>query len=117
MRHAKDGKFYETAPHRSLANNSVAYTEKPDLETFMDEWLSLYRSKSGERGIFNRAAADYQAGVRQDMSGGLTHALKSSLDRTNSVTYRKLLFGLMMTYAVSNARSGLLRSWELSRVH
>lgn len=60
MRHAKDGKFYETAPHRSLANNSVAYTEKPDLETFMDEWLSLYRSKSGERGIFNRAAADYQ---------------------------------------------------------
>jgi len=60
MRHAKDGKFYETAPHRSLANNSVAYTEKPDLETFMDEWLSLYRSKSGERGFFNRSAADYQ---------------------------------------------------------
>ena len=63
MRHAKDGKFYETAPHRSLANNSIAYTEKPDIETFMDEWLSLYRSKSGERGIFNRSAADYQVGL------------------------------------------------------
>ena len=60
MRHAKDGNFYEAHPQRSLANNSVVYTEKPDLETFMDEWLSLYRSKSGERGVFNRAAANYQ---------------------------------------------------------
>lgn len=60
MRHAKDGNFYEKNPHRTLANNSVVYTEKPDLEIYMDEWLSLYRSKSGERGIFNRVAADYQ---------------------------------------------------------
>ena len=60
LRHAKDGKFYETDPHRALANNSVAYTEKPDMEIFMEEWLSLYQSKSGERGIFNRRAADYQ---------------------------------------------------------
>jgi ribonucleoside-diphosphate reductase alpha chain len=60
MRHAKDGEFWKKAPQRSLANNSVAYTEKPDLETFMEEWLSLYRSESGERGIFNRAAADHQ---------------------------------------------------------
>lgn len=60
MRHAKDGQFWETNPHRSLSNNSVAYTEKPDPEIFMEEWLSLYRSKSGERGIFNRVAADRQ---------------------------------------------------------
>ena len=58
MRHAKDGNFYETDPQRSLANNSVAYTEKPDVEIFTEEWLSLYRSRSGERGIFNRVAAD-----------------------------------------------------------
>lgn len=60
MRHAKDGNFYEQNPQRTIANNSVSYTEKPDVEIFMEEWLSLYRSKSGERGIFNRAAADYQ---------------------------------------------------------
>ena len=44
-----------------LANNSVAYTEKPDMEVFMEEWLSLVKSKSGERGIFNRVASQKQA--------------------------------------------------------
>jgi ribonucleoside-diphosphate reductase alpha chain len=44
-------------PQRALANNSVAYKEKPDIGVFMEEWLSLYKSKSGERGIFNRQAA------------------------------------------------------------
>ena len=42
----------------ALANNSVAYTDKPDMEGFMREWLSLVESKSGERGIFSRVAAD-----------------------------------------------------------
>jgi len=60
LRHAKDGNFWDQNPQRSLANNSVAYTEKPDVEIFMEEWLSLYRSRSGERGIFNRVAADNQ---------------------------------------------------------
>jgi len=60
MRHAKDGQFWETTPYRSLANNSVCYTENPDIEIFMEEWLSLLRSKSGERGIFNRVAAQRQ---------------------------------------------------------
>lgn len=60
MRHAKEGNFYEQTPHRSLANNSVCYTETPDMEIFLEEWTSLYRSKSGERGIFNRVAADKQ---------------------------------------------------------
>ncbi len=61
MRDAKSGAWWETAPHRGLANNSVAYTEKPDAEIFMQEWLSLVKSKSGERGIFNRQAAQKQA--------------------------------------------------------
>jgi ribonucleoside-diphosphate reductase alpha chain len=60
MRHAKDGNFYEQNPQRTISNNSVAYTETPDVEIFLEEWLSLYRSKSGERGFFNRQAADYQ---------------------------------------------------------
>jgi ribonucleoside-diphosphate reductase alpha chain len=61
MREAKMGAWYNDHPHRGLANNSVAYTEKPDSETFMEEWVSLVKSKSGERGIFNRIAAQDQA--------------------------------------------------------
>ena len=56
MRHAKSGNWWETSGHRALANNSVCYTEKPDSETFMREWLALVESKSGERGVFNRQA-------------------------------------------------------------
>lgn len=63
MREAKMGAWYNEYPHRGLANNSVAYTEKPDSETFMEEWLSLVKSKSGERGIFNRVASQAQAAL------------------------------------------------------
>ena len=65
MRHAKSGQWWEQNPQRALANNSAAYTEKPDMGIFMDEWKALYDSKSGERGIFNRASANRMA----DMSG------------------------------------------------
>ena len=58
MRHAKSGQWWENEGQRALANNSVAYTEKPAMETFMREWLALVESKSGERGIFSRDAAD-----------------------------------------------------------
>ena len=61
MREAKMGAWYNDKPHLGLSNNSVAYTEKPDIETFLEEWLSLVKSKSGERGIFNRVAAQKQA--------------------------------------------------------
>ena len=61
MRHAKSGQWWETAAHRALANNSVSYTERPDIETFMREWTALVESKSGERGIFNREASKKQA--------------------------------------------------------
>lgn len=61
MRDAKAGQWWNDNPQRALANNSVAYTEKPSAEIFMEEWLSLVKSKSGERGIFNRVAAANQA--------------------------------------------------------
>ena len=61
MRHAKSGQWWNEASYRALANNSVSYTEKPDMETFMREWLSLVESKSGERGVFNRQASKKQA--------------------------------------------------------
>jgi len=61
MRHAKSGSWWETEPQRALSNNSVCYTEKPDIGTFMREWVALYESKSGERGIFNRVSAQKQA--------------------------------------------------------
>lgn len=61
MRHAKSGQWWENQGQRALANNSVAYTEKPDMETFMREWLSLVESKSGERGIFSRPSSKKQA--------------------------------------------------------
>ena len=61
MRHAKSGQWWENEGQRALANNSVAYKEKPEMGTFMREWVSLYESKSGERGIFNRQAARKQA--------------------------------------------------------
>jgi len=60
MRHAKTGQWWETAPHMALANNSVAYTDKPDSTTFLREWSSLVESRSGERGIFNRVSAKNQ---------------------------------------------------------
>ena len=61
MRNAKSGNWWEYNGQRALANNSVAYTERPDMETFMREWLSLVESKSGERGVFSRVASRKQA--------------------------------------------------------
>lgn len=61
MRYAKSGQWWEQSAYRALANNSVSYTEKPDMESFIREWLSLVESKSGERGIFNRQASQAQA--------------------------------------------------------
>jgi len=60
IRHAKSGQWWEINPQRALSNNSACYTEKPDIGIFMEEWLSLYNSKSGERGIFNRESAKKQ---------------------------------------------------------
>jgi ribonucleoside-triphosphate reductase len=57
MRNAKNGQWWLEHNYRRLANNSVAYTEMPDVESFLKEWATLVESKSGERGIFNREGA------------------------------------------------------------
>ena len=72
MREAKMGAWYNDFAYRGLANNSVAYTEKPDMEVFMEEWLSLVKSKSGERGIFNRVASQAQA-IKQGREPNLNY--------------------------------------------
>ncbi len=71
MRAAKNGQWWVDNGLRALANNSVAYTEKPEIGIFMKEWLSLYESKSGERGIFNRVSAVKQSKAtgRRDTEG------------------------------------------------
>ena len=71
MRKAKSGQWWEGSPQRALANNSVAYTEKPDVGIFLREMEALYESKSGERGIFNRQAATKAANRsgRRDTTG------------------------------------------------
>jgi ribonucleoside-diphosphate reductase alpha chain len=61
MRNAKSGAWWEDNQQRALSNNSVAYTDTADMGAFMKEWWSLYESKSGERGIFNRQASEKQA--------------------------------------------------------
>ena len=66
MQRAKMGQWWIDEPQRALSNNSVCYTEKPDIGIFMREWISLYESKSGERGIFNRQAAKDLAPDRRD---------------------------------------------------
>ena len=57
MRHAKSGNWWEREGQRALANNSASYNERPTVGEFMSEWLALYQSHSGERGIFSREAA------------------------------------------------------------
>ena len=71
MRNAKNGAWWESDVQRALANNSVAYTERPDVGIFLKEWTTLYESKSGERGIFNRVAATKKASSngRRDVEG------------------------------------------------
>ena len=66
MRHAKSGQWHLENKQRSMANNSVCYTEKPDIGIFMREWLALYESRSGERGIFNREAVKKLMPERRD---------------------------------------------------
>jgi ribonucleoside-diphosphate reductase alpha chain len=61
MRVAKSGDWWKENVQRALANNSFVAKEKPDVGIFMREWLSLYESRSGERGIFSRQASKKQA--------------------------------------------------------
>jgi ribonucleoside-triphosphate reductase len=66
LRDCKSGRWWETAAHRALANNSAAYDSKPSMMVFMEEWMALMKSGSGERGIFNRAGAKASAPKRRN---------------------------------------------------
>lgn len=61
MRKCKSGNWWEHDVQRALANNSAVYTDRPEMDLFLPEWLSLFQSKSGERGIFNRKASSIKA--------------------------------------------------------
>jgi ribonucleoside-diphosphate reductase alpha chain len=65
MRDAKKGQFYLTEGQRSIANNSAVYNSKPSAEEFLDEWTALVKSRSGERGIFNRGGLEKQLPARR----------------------------------------------------
>ncbi len=66
MRNAKSGQWWTENPQRALANNSICYTDQPDVSAHMREWLSIYESRSGERGIFNRQACTNMLPTRRD---------------------------------------------------
>ena len=70
LRRCKSGQWWVDNPQRGLSNNSTCYTEKPDFEAFLNEWQSLYESRSGERGMFSRVASQRQADKngRRDVS-------------------------------------------------
>lgn len=82
MRHAKSGNWWEHNTQRALANNSVAYTEKPDAISFMREWMALVESGSGERGIFNREASARQAASTGRRGKTVTVTLEDGSKRT-----------------------------------
>jgi len=73
MARCKSGSWWTVEPDLALANNSVAYTEKPDMAAFLNEWMGMYHSKSGERGIWNKVGMKkkYIANGRPEFEGGL----------------------------------------------
>ncbi len=133
IRSAKTGEWWSTNPERALANNSVAYTEKPDAGIFMKEWLSLYESKSGERGMFNRASAQAKAGengrrdaswdfgtnpcseiiLRPNQFCNLTEVVVRSTDSIASLTRKIQIATLLGTIQSTFTNFGYLRKrWQ-----
>ncbi|HEY4486516.1 MAG TPA: ATP cone domain-containing protein [Candidatus Paceibacterota bacterium] len=91
MKEAKNGQFYLTHPERSMANNSVAYNEKPTAEQFLNEWLNLVYGRSGERGIFNRGGLQKQLPARRWPSFK-EHAGRSGLNPCGEINLRSKQF-------------------------
>ena len=114
LRHAKDGQF---PSHRYLSNNSVCYTEHPDLAIFMEEWLSLYRSRSGERGIFNRNAAKAQVPDRRNSDHEFGTVQRLSYAADSSVISQRLWFVPGTRWRILSVKLESRRYLELSRVH
>lgn len=88
MRKAKSGAWYNTDVQRALANNSAVYDELPPLEVFLNEWTSLYESKSGERGIFSRIASCKQA----SLNGRRDHDKKFGTNPCSEIILRSKQF-------------------------
>ncbi len=91
MRLAKVGRFFEQHPERQMANNSAAYNEKPSLPAFLEEWVSLMNSGSGERGIFNRGGLKFQLPHRRLLTFG-PHFEKSGTNPCGEITLRSKQF-------------------------
>ncbi len=91
MREAKNGQFYLSHPERSMANNSVAYNEKPTVSQFMEEWINLVKSGSGERGIFNRGSLERQLPARR-WKVFADHAENSGLNPCGEIVLRSKQF-------------------------
>ena len=121
MRHAKSGQWWNEAAHRALANNSVSYTEKPDSETFMREWLALVESKSGERGIFNREASKIKlqnmVGVILTTSSVLILVPKSYYDQVKSAILLRWLYVQLTVWKIWNVKYDWLQFLELYSLH
>lgn len=132
MRTAKSGQWWNHNPQRALANNSAVYTELPEDEIFLQEWLSLVESKSGERGIFNREASIKQAlrnGRRVEADFGtnpcseiilrpyqfcnLTEAVVRAGDNINSLNEKVRLATILGTWQSSLTKFPYLRKiWK-----
>jgi len=91
MREAKNGQFYLTHPERSMANNSSVYNEKPTVEQFLEEWVNLVKSGSGERGIFNRGGLQKQLPARR-WSGFESYAETSGMNPCGEIILRSKQF-------------------------
>ena len=114
MRHAKSGAWWETNGQRALANNSACYTEKPDVGIFMQEWLSLYESKSGERGIFNREAAQKIAAK----NGRRKHDIEFGTNPCSEIILRPYGFCNLSTTIVrsTDTLASLIRKAKLAAI-
>lgn len=99
MAHAKSGPWWEKSGHRSLANNSAVYEDKPDMGTFLKEWSSLYDSRSGERGICNRKAMAAIAAK----SGRATVGYKFGTNPCSEIILRSNEFCNLSTVVVKEA--------------
>lgn len=136
MRRAKSGQWWKETPEMALSNNSVCYTEKPDIGIFMKEWLSLYESKSGERGIFNRKAANkklksisrkvvYDIGcnpcseiiLRDGQFCNLTEVIIRTDDTEKTILYKIELATILGTFQASLTNiTGLKSKWVKNTV-
>jgi ribonucleoside-triphosphate reductase (thioredoxin) len=121
MRHAKSGNWWEREGQRALANNSATYTERPSVGEYMAEWLSVYQSFSGERGIFSAGKLLRSEWKQTDdetllLTLVLTRVLKSSCGHINSVTLRKLSQGRMTLQILLHENVDWQLSSELSNL-